>query len=380
MRGIVEQVILMTFPDYYQQRLKDLEDNIKQDLELLKDYDDELRYTTDPRTKARYRREIVRQKESVAHYKQEYTKLEQESVGTPSPQMQEVGIQLRQMDAKLNILLSGQVAIYEDLLIQLNQTQLVLTQKLQDAVDANQVSEPQMQQMLAVLEERIPLLPPNQAAIAEVFKDPELDVKQKLKVTLPIVPMLVNYEGEFELGSGFNIKTAWEQLLSRLRIQPQPRQAGLLSSKVARRSVLLGSTALGLVLIFSNVPLFFLIGNGIILVDGRCVLDWRNAQGIAVWWEEALSVAVSGVLVLCWGCWIFGLYFYDHDLGSWSQVGYYLFYGRVFYWDLSDKYSDVFDSELGDIWVIIMYVFFLYYIIRLIIYIISLIRLFFKSH
>ena len=34
-------------------------------------------------------------------------------------------------------------------------------------------------------------------------------------------------------------------------LQPQPRQVGILSSKKARRSVLLGSTALGLVLIFS---------------------------------------------------------------------------------------------------------------------------------
>ncbi len=207
----------MTFPEYYQKRLEDLEDNIKQDLELLKDYDDELRYTTDPRLKARYRREIVRQEKSVACYKQEYSELQQESVGTPSPQMQELGIQLRQMDTKLNILLSGQVAIYEDLLNQLDATQSALTQKLQDAVDANQVSEPQMQKMLAVLEERIPLLPPSQAAIAEIIKDPELDVKQKLKVTLPIVPMLVEYEGEFELGSGFNIKSAWEQLVAKLR-------------------------------------------------------------------------------------------------------------------------------------------------------------------
>ncbi len=206
----------MTFPECYQKRLEDLEDNIKQDLELLKDYDDELRYTTDPRLKARYRREITRQENSVSRYKQEYNRLQQELTGQPSPQMQEVGIQLRQMDAKLNILLSGQVAIYEDLLKQLDQNQLVLTQKLQDALDANQVSEPQMQQMLAVLEERIPLLPPSQAAITEVIKDPELDVKQKLKVTLPIVPMLVEYEGEFELGSGFNIKTAWEKLVAKL--------------------------------------------------------------------------------------------------------------------------------------------------------------------
>ena len=195
----------MTFPEYYQQRLEDLENNIKQDLELLKDYQDELRYTTDPRLIRKYRREIVRQEESVSGYKKEYTELQQEWVGTPSSQMQEVGIQLRQMDAKLNILL------------QLNETQLVLTQKLQDALDANQVSEPQMQQMLAVLEERIPSLSPSQAAIAEVIKDPELDVKQKLKVTLPIVPMLVEYEGEIELGSGFNIKSAWERLVAKLR-------------------------------------------------------------------------------------------------------------------------------------------------------------------
>ncbi len=207
----------MTLPAYYQQRLKDLEDNIKQDLELLKDYQDELRYTNDPRLIRKYRREIVRQEEYVARYKKEYAELQQEWVGTPSSQMQEVGIQLRQMDTKLNILLSGQVTIYEDLLNQLDATQLALTHKLQNAVDANQVSEPQMQQMLAVLEERIPSLPPSQAAIAEVIKDPELDVKQKLKVTLPIVPMLVEYEGEFELGSGFNIRSAWKRLVAKLR-------------------------------------------------------------------------------------------------------------------------------------------------------------------
>lgn len=199
------------------QRLNDLDDNIKQDLELLKDYQDELRYTNDPRTKARYRREIVRQEESVTRYKHEYTKLEQELFSTSSTQMQEVDNQLQQMDAKLNILLSGQVAIYEDILNKLDAHQLALTQKLQDAVDTNQVTESQMLQMLAVLEERIPSLPPSQAAIAEIIKDPELNVKQKLKVTLPIVPMLVKYEGEFELGSGLNIKSAWEQLLAELR-------------------------------------------------------------------------------------------------------------------------------------------------------------------
>ncbi|NEO63997.1 MAG: hypothetical protein F6J98_27680 [Moorea sp. SIO4G2] len=42
----------------FYQRLQDLADNIAQDQELLKDYEDELRYTNNPRDRANYRREI----------------------------------------------------------------------------------------------------------------------------------------------------------------------------------------------------------------------------------------------------------------------------------------------------------------------------------
>jgi hypothetical protein len=154
-------------------------------------------------------------------------------------QIQKIENQLQQMDAKLNILLSGQVVIYEDLnqmrqallnrynegekviigtiAQKLEKNQLLLTQKLLDALENNQVSEQQMQEMLAVLEGLIPSLPPSQATVAEIIKDPQLDTKHKLKFTLPIIPMLVEYEGELELGSGFNIKSAWEQLLTKLR-------------------------------------------------------------------------------------------------------------------------------------------------------------------
>jgi len=224
----------------FYQRLQDLEDNIAKDQELLKDYEDELRYTENPKTKAKYRREIERQRESVARYQQEYEELKQQLNSSQSAQMQNVETQLQQMDAKINILLSGQVAIYEDLhqtrqallnrygsteqivigaiAQQLNQNQLVLTQKLLDALEANQVPEPQMQQMLALLEQHLPALPTSQAeTVAEIIKDPGVDFKHRLKVALPIVPMLVEYEGEIELGSGFNIKSAWKQLVAKLR-------------------------------------------------------------------------------------------------------------------------------------------------------------------
>jgi hypothetical protein len=223
----------------FHQRLQDLENHIAQEQKLLKEFEEVLGDETNPRIQRKYYRDIKRQQESIAGYRQEYNELQQELTGQPSAQMQEMGNQLQQMDAKLNILLSSQVAIYEnlqqmrqDLLLrydateqatieavaqQLDRNQLLLTQNLLDALEANQVTEQEMQQMLAVLEAHVPALPPSQAAVAEIIKAPELDAKHKLKVTLPLVPFLVDYEGELELGSGFNIKLAWEQLLTKLR-------------------------------------------------------------------------------------------------------------------------------------------------------------------
>ncbi|NEQ84885.1 MAG: hypothetical protein F6K26_33485 [Moorea sp. SIO2I5] len=224
----------------FYQRLQDLADNIAKDLKLLKKYEEKLRYTDDPRNEDYCHSQIERQQKSVASYKKKYEDLNQELKGSQSAQMQTVESQLQQMDAKINILLSGQVAIYEDLnktrqallkrydsteqvvigaiAEQLDQKQLVLTQKLLDAVEANQVPDQQMQQMLALLEQRIPALPTSQVeTVGEIIKDPGMDFKHRLKVALPIVPMLVEYEGEIEIGSGFNIKSAWEQLVDKLR-------------------------------------------------------------------------------------------------------------------------------------------------------------------
>jgi SMC interacting uncharacterized protein involved in chromosome segregation len=58
-----------------ERRLQDLADNIRQDMNLLKAYEDELRYETDPRRLERYRREIERQRESMIRYQQECDEL-----------------------------------------------------------------------------------------------------------------------------------------------------------------------------------------------------------------------------------------------------------------------------------------------------------------
>jgi hypothetical protein len=219
----------------FQQRLTDLLDHITQDQKLLKEFEEALTVEDNPRTLKKYKKEIKRQQESIDNYKQEYTELQQQLIGISTPQIQVVGNQLQiienqlqQIDAKLNIVLikqdslliryqASEQAILRVFIEQLNQTQLAFTENMLNAVAANQVSESEMLQMLAVLQSRIPSLPSSsQAEIAEIIKSPELDARHKITVTLPIVPFLINYEGELELGTGFNIKSAWEFVIKKL--------------------------------------------------------------------------------------------------------------------------------------------------------------------
>ncbi len=50
-----------------------------------------------------------------------------------------------------------------------------------------------------------------------IVSDPGLDVKHKLKVSIPIVPALLAYEGELELGSHANLREAWRALRAWVR-------------------------------------------------------------------------------------------------------------------------------------------------------------------
>ncbi|NER51272.1 MAG: hypothetical protein F6J92_32310 [Symploca sp. SIO1A3] len=230
----------------FELRLKHLEDNIEQDLALRKQYEDELRYEDDPRRKARYERNIKRLQESAESYQQELDELQGQISTDISLNTQNVKAKLQQIDSKLTIIMNGQIAIYEDLerlrqlllsryeigekriidavTKQLNQSNLLTIQAALDALEANQLSEVEMQhilqgtqQMITILQQKGTALPPEQQALVEVLNAPGLDTKHRLKVSLPIIPFLLDYEGELELGTGFNLKAAWQQFRQRLR-------------------------------------------------------------------------------------------------------------------------------------------------------------------
>ncbi|MHC0064706.1 hypothetical protein ACWATR_17700 [Nostoc sp. UIC 10890] len=233
-------------PSNFDLRLQHLEDNIKQDQDLLKDYEDSLRYEDDPRRKAKYTREIDKLRESANRYQKEYDELRMQITGESNVQMQNVAIELQQMNTRLDRLYAGQKVIFENInhlrkgllarynageqniivaiTEQLNQAQMVMISTVLDAIETDQVTEQEMQLILQGIQQNITklqqngtALPPSQAALAEVINAPELDFKHRLKVGIPLIPFILDYEGELELGTGINLKGAWQALVLRFR-------------------------------------------------------------------------------------------------------------------------------------------------------------------
>jgi len=232
-------------------RIQHLKDNIQEDLVLLKEYEDRLRFEDDPRRQAKCRYEVEKLRESVARHRQEYDKLNAQVRGEPSAMMHGIGTQLRHMDAKLHALLSTQGTIRNELnglrqtmlarfdtseqtvigavLERLDQDQLATVQTVLDALEGGRVAENELQQTLIALQQALaelrerkitgtePALSSAVQRASEAVAAPTLDVKHKLKIAAPIIPMILSYEGEVELKSGLNLEAAWQRLIAKAR-------------------------------------------------------------------------------------------------------------------------------------------------------------------
>jgi len=229
-----------------ERRIQQLADNIRKDMDLLNDYEDELRYETDPRRLARYRREIERQQESLSRYQQEYDKLRGQLTGEPPAGMQDTADMLRQMNAKLDGLIGGQKAIQDDLedfrktllarfddseqtiistIVQrLDQNQSATVQSILDEIETHHLPENDLQETLSAVLQALSEIKQNEAGyydsqlvseatnLSEVVDDPKLEVNHKLKVSIPIIPLILKYETEVGLKSELNLKNAWQRL------------------------------------------------------------------------------------------------------------------------------------------------------------------------
>ncbi len=226
-------------------RINDLRDNITRDYALLKEYEDELRVEDDPGRRAKYQRAIEKLKTSARTYEQEREDLERRlsTLTTETPHGE--AARLKEVHEKLDALLAGQSDLNYGL-YQLRQAVLrrydageqriinVLTERMSyaqtqavstmlDAVEKNQFDTAEMNEVLSVVsrsliekQERDVALPEHEELV-EMISAPQLDVKHKLKFAIPIIPLLLEYEGEVELGSGMNLGGLWNRLMDKVR-------------------------------------------------------------------------------------------------------------------------------------------------------------------
>jgi class 3 adenylate cyclase len=232
-------------PDAIQKRLHDLSDNITEDYALLKEYEDNLRLEDDPRRRARNQREIDRLKTSASAYEREYKELELQFAGRSVEASQSERSELQQIHVKLDALLGGQSDInlslynlrqailsrYEaseqriinSITERLDQVQAETVQTMLEAVDKDQLNEAEMAEAISAVQQALVEVKQRGAALAEhaeleeTISAPHLDVKHKLKFSIPIVPLLLEYEGEVELGSGLNLESVWNRLVNKFR-------------------------------------------------------------------------------------------------------------------------------------------------------------------
>jgi len=94
---------------------------------------------------------------------------------------------------------------------------LINIQAFLEAVETDQASEEDIQLMLTEtrsflekLQEQNLALPAGKEAISEMINSPTIDAKHALKVSIPIIPFILAYEGELGLGTGINLKETWQ--------------------------------------------------------------------------------------------------------------------------------------------------------------------------
>lgn len=114
--------------------------------------------------------------------------------------------------------------ILSPLLARLDGQQAALVAAVLDALDSRAIPADELdahleaiQRALAELNARAAQISNQQLAAAvrranELASAPSLEAKHKLKVTIPILPAVLAYEGEMELGSGLNLEEIWKAL------------------------------------------------------------------------------------------------------------------------------------------------------------------------
>jgi hypothetical protein len=220
-------------------RLQQLEKNIVKVVQLLGEYEEELNDEDDPLKKSKYRRRIEDLKKKQIEYENELIELQSQSSNEQAPQFQNIAKQLQGIDNKIDLLLDGQSSLSQALLFHFDSVEQLLVQpfiqRLGDSdliqvrasletIDTKELDEEEVQiiltetkHLLTELKSHNLSLPVSSKDIDEIINYPTLDTKHSLKLTIPIIPFILTYEGELGTGAGIKLKETWQKL-SKIKI------------------------------------------------------------------------------------------------------------------------------------------------------------------
>lgn len=240
-------------PAYQTQRLRDLEQHIQQRLELLRAFEEALALEDSPRRMMRYRHEIEREKAALADFRRQAADLGLSPDQTGSAPVEAVQDSLAAMSQKLDDLgrklddlKTGQQALRTDLARQqqtilghidqalqsavaavvqrLDAGQGELVELLLDAADQQQIARWEADALTRLVQQsllelrRLHANRPDAGQWQRLLELLEQDVgwEQKLRLTLPLVPGLLEFESEVQVDVMGVLNETWRRLLRKI--------------------------------------------------------------------------------------------------------------------------------------------------------------------
>ena len=117
---------------------------------------------------------------------------------------------------------------------------LTIVKNVLNKIEKNEISDKDISEALVAVKHVLKVLStqgkslPNQKAIDDYIDKPNIDAKHKIKITLPIIPLLLSYEGEINLEGAVNLENLWNRWRKNSQVPlPPDIQAKLLSVIIA---------------------------------------------------------------------------------------------------------------------------------------------------
>ena len=118
---------------------------------------------------------------------------------------------------------SGEQSIVAALVEKLDQSRAEIVQVLMNALESDKLQETETSMILETTHQVLGRLTergvPQQTVqhIGDVIEDSRLSWKHRLKYAIPVIPLLLQYEGEISLDNGLNLREFWDSLVARLK-------------------------------------------------------------------------------------------------------------------------------------------------------------------